>query len=69
MNVKLANACLGLWGLGMIGMLVCRVALEHGPGTLTFDACARVWVVGGLTYGFVAVLALVDGARDRGASG
>lgn len=63
MNVRLANFCLGLWALGLIGMGTARGVFQQEPGAPCFDAGTCLWVVGGLTYCFLGTLAFLDKSR------
>jgi hypothetical protein len=62
MNLKLAIFSSRLWAIGFAGMLVSTAGFDLGPGHLSFDLFARTWIVGGLTYLFMASL-IVLGAR------
>ena len=65
MNLKLATFSSRLWAIGCTGMLVSKAGFDVGPGHLPFDLFARAWIVGGLTYLFMACLIML-GARADG---
>ena len=57
MNPKLLHSCVGAWLLGLLGMSVSRGLFDLGPGALPFDIAARFWIVGGLGYLFLGLVA------------
>ena len=63
MNKSLAIFSSRLWAFGCAGMFVSKAGFAVGPGHLPFDLCAHAWIVGGLTYLFMATLIVLDADR------
>jgi len=69
MNPKLLHSCVGAWLLGLLGMSVSRGLFDIGPGALPFDLAARLWIVGGIGYLFLGLLACASEHEDSTISG
>ena len=61
LNHKLLRSCVGLWLLGLIGMWIVRAVLVLEPHTLPFQVAAGFWILGGIGYTGLGLLALVAG--------